>query len=208
MKILSYFSLICYGTVYVYTPAHSAELERPREVNETPQDQGFFGFPGFFVFDIITENSLIHIDAFINEPMQLGDDTIRAIQAPFKVIGDEGIVVEPLMGESRTIAIPKGDYALVFEQRYMYKWTEADMALDSTDPEWLEDRDTWHVDIPEGEPVDFRLYPMIMSRLWLTPAPHVEAKILVQDTAANSNYPLNPTYPLVIDDPPEDVLRK
>ncbi|NOU22141.1 MAG: hypothetical protein HOO93_10195, partial [Methyloglobulus sp.] len=132
-------------------------------MNETPQDQGFFGFPGFFVFDIITENSVIHIDVYLDEPVQLSDDTIRAIQVPFTVAGDDGIVVEPLMGQSRTIAIPKGDYALVFEQRYMYKWTEADMALDSTNPEELEDRDNWNVEIPAGQPVDFRLCPMIMS---------------------------------------------
>lgn len=208
MKILSYFSFVDYGTVYVFDPAYYVEGERPCDFQDIHMEQGFFAWPGMFVFFLLTSESVIHIDVYLDEPVQLSNDTIRAIQVPFKVIGDEGIVVEPLMGESRFFALPKGDYALVFEQRYMYKWTEADMALDSTDPEWLEDRGTWDVEIPAGQPVDFRLCPMIMGRIWLNPATNVEAKILVQDTAANSNFPLNPVYPLVIDEPPAHISRQ
>ncbi|MEQ1738988.1 MAG: competence protein ComJ [Methyloglobulus sp.] len=216
MKILSYFSYIDYGTVYVYDTTYYEEGEKPCFFKDVHGSQGFFAWPGMFVFFIITDNSPIHIDVFINEQAHFDERTIRAIQVPFKVIGDEGMVVEPLMGESRSLAIPKGEYALVFEQSYMNKWTEADMELDSTDPLFLAYKETWDVpkmkaEFAEADGVgidEVYLMPMVMSRIWITPASNVEAKILVQDMGANSNYPLNPVHPLVIDEPPKNILKR
>ena len=212
--MLSYFSFISYGTVYVYDPVYYVEGERPCDFKDLHIAQGFFACPGMFVFFIITDNEPIHIDVYVDEPVQLSGDTIRAIQVPLKVIGEEGIVVEPLMGESRSLNIPKGEYALVFEQRYMNKWTEADMELDSTEPLWLEEKHTWDVEKEKAEFLavggkieEFYRKPMVMSRIWITQATNVEAKILVQDTEENSNYPLCPAYPLVIDEPPADIIK-
>jgi hypothetical protein len=221
MKIFSSFALFSYRTLYIFDPARYIEHERPCDFKQLHIDQNFFAWPGMFVFFLITDNGTMHIDVFKDEPARFNEKTICAIEVPFTVMGDDGIVVEPLMGENRAIPLPKGEYSLVIEQAYMYSWKEADMAGDSTPSIWLKDIDEWDVpkvkgqygetegiEADEVDPDEQGIMPMIMCRIWLNPATNVEAKILVQNTVANSNYPLNPTYPLVIDEPPEHIRKK
>jgi hypothetical protein len=211
MKIFSSFALFSYRTLYVFDPAYYVEHERPWEIKQHHEDQGFLAWPGMFNFSLITDNGSMHIDVFKDEPPRFNEKTILAIEVPFTVIGDDGIVVEPLMGESRAIPLPKGEYSLVIEQAYMYSWKEADMAGDSTPSIWLKDIDEWDVPRMKGlygeteglEVKEHDTMPMIMCRIWLNPAENVEAKIL-----CDKDDLLKPRYPLVIDEPPENIRKK
>lgn len=184
MKILSYDSSVSYGTVYVYDPEYYIDHERPCDFEESHISQGFFAWPGMYVFFTLTDSPSLHVEVIVGERerAQFDNNTLLAIQVPLKVISKRGVIVEPLMASETVIDIPSGDYALVFEQGYQENWQQI-----------LEEE--WHIPV--------------WCRIWLTPATNVEAKILIhRSTEPGYNLSISPTYPLRIDSPPEWVVRK
>lgn len=120
----------------------------------------------------------IALEVLLNEPIQLAVDCVRAIQVPFSVLGDNGIYIYNHVDEPISFAVPKGDYALVFEQYWKYVPKTQKTSSD------------------KGELIN--LY-FLCGRLWFNFEKNAEAKILLQDPRDKG---LDPRYPLSMDGVP------
>lgn len=133
---------------------------------------------GEYTGDYNEPTSIRKLEVLLNEPVLLDADCVRAIQVPFSVVGDAGICIYNSVDLPESLAIPKGDYALVFEQFWKYE------------PETTE--------MPGDEEDLVTLY-FLHGRLWFNSEKNIEPKILLQDPRDNR---LAPSYPLSMDGKP------
>lgn len=153
-------------------------------ITSEPIAQGFAWRPGQVEFYIVNsgsfypleeaygiyDNFIIALDVFLDEPVSLDKSAVRAIQVPFSVTGNDGIRItsddDSGARPPRKVAIPAGDYALVFEQGWKYN------------PQPIEK------DPITGEEEEQTLYTL-WGRLWFTTEKNAEAKILLKDPRDN-----------------------
>lgn len=135
------------------------------------------------------------VEVFLNDPLQLSVEAVRAIQVPFTVSGSQGVglsclSVSNVSGSLSTgepghgslpcyLPIPAGEYSLTFEQGVMPGWR--------FDGYYLENDDENSVDAMWG-------------RLWFNLEANAEAKILVRRNL--DDWEFNPGYPLRLDAKP------
>lgn len=149
-----------YSQFFLYDPSIGCYLN---DIIDEHFDQGFgWWLPSSVTFFHIYGNADFIIDVYLNEPVQFAEDTVRAVQVPFRVYGDQGLTIENICA-FKVINIPTGNYALIVEQGY------------SGHPLTYE----------EKEKTD------IWCRLWFNQSSEpVEPKVLVQDAQLNPQYPL------------------
>jgi hypothetical protein len=151
---------VFYSTVYIYDCSVRGFAEN--SIKDVHCQQGFSWLPSSVAFFSIHDVGDWSTDVFLDEPVQLAVDAVRAIQVPFSVCGDQGLKIEDGC-VLNIIQIPAGNYALVVEQGYL-----------GPPPG----------DIETGE-------TKMWCRLWFNRTKdNVEAKILIQDAELQPHYPL------------------
>lgn len=122
------------------------------------------------IYDDSYDMYKISVDILLDEPVSLDKSAVRVIQVPFSVTGNDGIRItsddDSGARPPRKVAIPAGDYALVFEQGWKYN------------PQPIEK------DPITGEEEEQTLYTL-WGRLWFTTEKNAEAKILLKDPRDN-----------------------
>lgn len=194
MKIASFPLDLLYRAFYLYDP-EIIELDGDDIGTDVTDRQGFAWKPGYIDFYTLRADNFgdyddysefgINIEVFLNEPLQLSPDAVRAIQVPFSVTSNNGIIIGSglYVGDpdsDNSIEIPSENYALTFEQGWKYE------------PQPIEKDPVTGQDMPQT------LY-VLWGRLWFNLEENVEAKILVQDPRDTE---LNPIYPLQLNGKP------
>jgi hypothetical protein len=118
MKLTTFRISIDYSTVYII------DRGSPPQSHEDFFKEGVYTneyscLPsGVAVFSIYGVGGWDKVDVFLNEPVQLADDAVRAVQVPFKVTSTQGVFVGTII-EDLILDIPIGSYSLVVEQGFL-----------------------------------------------------------------------------------------
>ena len=107
MKLLSCYESIGYSTVRVYNFAYHEDetFELFCDFNNLHIQQGFRGYPGAFAFFIMTDTAPLYMEVMLDEKICFDANTVYAIQVPFNVFGEQGIMIEALFGNENLVVL-------------------------------------------------------------------------------------------------------
>lgn len=118
MKLTTFSIAISHSTVYILDKG-SPPFSYEDFFKEDVYTNEYSCLPsGVAVFSIHDVGGWDKVDVLLNEPVQLAENAVRAVQVPLKVTSTQGVFVGTII-EDLILDIPIGSYSLVVEQGFL-----------------------------------------------------------------------------------------